>query len=172
MWYPAIDSPQVEARFWLKESLNIHGEPLNTVIVHTRVKGMSDVSSQKCSPELIKRFPKSYEAYTKGIELPLEGTPIDELPGLPKEVASYWKINGIRTCEDLANCSDGTIKGLGLNALGLQKTAKIIVENSAKDKKLAEMDDIKRQLAELKAAKAEEAPAPIKTPQKTKQKSA
>ena len=56
-----------------------------------------------------QRWPKHYEAFKKGHEMPLEGTPINEWPMISVSQRAELNSLGVRTVEALAEFPDGDI---------------------------------------------------------------
>jgi len=54
----------------------------------------------------ILRWPKHYEAWKKGQEVPIEGTPLDQWAVIPREKALELQAANIRTVEELADVTD------------------------------------------------------------------
>lgn len=54
----------------------------------------------------------AYEAWRKGEEVPEDGTPLAAWSGASAEQAAFMRGMGIRTVEDVANMTDGTISKL------------------------------------------------------------
>lgn len=103
-----MDLPsKVRAKFFKGETgldyveLSIIGDP-NTVI-------------RKVGPADTVRFPKEWEAYSAGNgELPVEGTPLTDIPGIDANVSLGLRLKGVRTAEELAGLDEGAAKALGM----------------------------------------------------------
>jgi len=79
-------------------------------------------------PEDEKRWPKHWEAFQKGTEVPLEGIPLKEFPALtPADIATCHRYH-IRTVEDLADYADGQLKNLGSRGISLKQRAIKFIE--------------------------------------------
>lgn len=64
------------------------------------------------------KWPREYEAFKKGHEAPVRGTPTDKLPFLTLSQVQELKAFGIKTAEDLLTVSDSDAqKFMGINAL-------------------------------------------------------
>lgn len=71
-----------------------------------------------------KRWPKSWDAYQKGLAQPLVGTPIEEWPPLSPGQVETFKALGIRTIEDIASLPDSGVGHLGPNGFKIRDAAK------------------------------------------------
>lgn len=82
------------------------------------------------NPEWAKAFRASYDAWTKGVEMPESGTPIRGWPLLsPAAQEMYLRLN-IRTVEDLALMTEEGIKNAGMGARGDKKKAEAWLEQA------------------------------------------
>lgn len=70
------------------------------------------------------RWPKSYEAFTAGLDQPLNGTPIGEWPLLSPAQVETYRAARIRTVEDLANLPDSAMTILGPDGFKLRAAAR------------------------------------------------
>lgn len=107
-----------------------------------------------------QRWPEQYEAFKKGLDQPLEGTPLNEWGSLPASRAAELKAMKIYTVEALADLDDNKIKNIGMGGRALVEKAKAFLDVSA-DQAVAERyaaenvklkDDIemlKQQMADL-----------------------
>lgn len=97
-----------------------------------------------------------YEAFKKGSELPLNGTPLAAWSGVTPEQADVLRTAGIRTIEEVRDLTDGALDRVRLpNMRDLRKQAGLFLDNSdaakaaereaAKDAQIAEL--IERQAA-------------------------
>ncbi len=65
-----------------------------------------------------QRWPKEYEAFKQGMEVALNGTPLEEWCILKRTQVFELKALGFLTVEDIANCSDlATQRAMGLSEL-------------------------------------------------------
>lgn len=108
------------------------------------------------------RWPREYEAFKAGQEVPLEGTPLQEWPLLSATRIKELQVQNIRTVEDIAGLKDASLPALGLDGRKLQQQAIAWLEQ-AKDAahatqlaaELSKRDDeialLKHQLSELNA---------------------
>jgi hypothetical protein len=108
-----------------------------------------------------RRFAQQYAAFKAGLEAPVEGTPIAELPGLTRAQAEELAFAHVKTIEILANLSDDQLsKAVGMGGFKLREKAqrrleqisgdapmeKLAAENEAQAATIAEMQ---RQMAEM-----------------------
>lgn len=106
-----------------------------------------------------KRFPRQWMIFQNqqaGSTEQTAGTPVTEWPILTRAQAEELRGQKFYTVEQVANCSDGQIQALGMNATILRQKARVFLEN-AKDSALAtqqalELEAKNKEIAELKAA--------------------
>jgi hypothetical protein len=115
-----------------------------------------------------------YEAWKKGQEVTLEGTPLAAWNGVSKELADLLRMKGVRTVEEIAALTDTHKQTMGIQ--GLHDT----IENAkrwltAQDKgsvaraleqKDAEISELKAQMAELIELVKESRATPADEPKK------
>lgn len=117
---------------------------------------------KRVTDEIRNRWPGEYEAFKKGQEGPVEGTPLDQWPLMTPARIHEMKALNIFTVEALAELSDANLEKLGMGGRDLQKQAKAYLRAATKTaeatrlaKELAQRDDeiemLKGQLAELSA---------------------
>lgn len=111
-----------------------------------------------------KRWPRHYAAWKSGQEEALDGTPIDQLPGMTKAQAQELRHFHIRTIEQLANMPDDLLmKAQPMSGRPLRERAQRWVaatEGSASEERLAaenrelreKMGLMEKDQAELRAA--------------------
>lgn len=61
-----------------------------------------------------ERWPKEYEAFKKGQEMPLDGTPLEEWNVLTKSALYELKSFGFRTIEDVSEMTEHAVQRLGM----------------------------------------------------------
>lgn len=72
---------------------------------------------------------KPYEAWKEGTEAPLDGTPLDAVPFVTKELAAALARVHIRTVEDLAKAEDAALSKLAIPGIrGTQAKAKAFLD--------------------------------------------
>lgn len=89
---------------------------------------------ERVNPEHKLRWPREYEAFQKGQELPLDGTPLRNWPNskiTPSRVEELAYFN-IRTVEELAGVNDLHLQNLGMGARELRQAAITFLEVAAK----------------------------------------
>lgn len=156
------------ARFFLKPVLlgkrsRDEGRPIyeDREFVEIKVKGQpQQVVHEQVTDAHRQRFPRAYAAFKAGQEMPVIGTPIEMLPGLPPSRLDSMKAIGMRTIEDIANAPEFALQKMGMGARELQDKARAFLGKStqevvkmqdelrAKDKQLA---DMQQQMAHLQA---------------------
>lgn len=93
------------------------------------------VATQYITPEEAKRlFPREYKYFTENEDVPMDGTPLQELPGATMSQIGMLTIHGLRTIEDLAELSAEQAKEIGFEAIRAHKLAKSWLERSEGEK--------------------------------------
>jgi len=104
------------------------------------------------NPEWVARFRLQYEAFTKGNELPREGTPVRTWPAPNREQVIRLIALGITTVEDLASVPDSGLGNIGLDGRHLRDLARNYIEAGqgagVMAKKLADQELLIREQAE------------------------
>lgn len=107
------------------------------------------VQQQRFPQEWLTHFRAAYEAWKKGCELPLNGTPILTWPVLsPSQVKNCIDAQ-VRTVEDLAAANEETLGRIGMGGRSLKDKAVSWLSAASGNGKVTE------ELAALKAAKAD-----------------
>lgn len=102
----------------------------------------------------------AYAAWKKGQEEPTSGTPLSVWPGVDRAMADRLRMFHLRTVEDVAEMTEGTLELVGMGARAMRDRARTFVEAgkgravvaeamAEKDKQIA---DMQAEIAELKAA--------------------
>lgn len=91
-------------------------------MVRIMTPGARDVFVSKASVQYQMRFPKQYAAFKAGKELPLEGTPLEEVPFLSVSQVAELKAINVRTLEQLANMPDNLAQQI-MGNFGLRQKA-------------------------------------------------
>lgn len=93
-----------------------------------------------------------YEHWLKGQEDPVEGTPLDSLPFLPRMVVDHLKGIHIRTAEDLAEATEGALARIGMGARGWREKARSYLDAKAGASQIAAVNaDLKAENEQLRA---------------------
>jgi hypothetical protein len=134
------------------------------------INGLQQMADDgRVPPQWPQEYRQALEAWKRGEELPVTGTPIKLWPGVSPAQRAAVLAAGILTVEDLAQANDEAKTRIGMGAQALVESAKAwvkdatgpgalakqlqdaLVKNEALEKQLAELlADVK----ELKAAKA------------------
>jgi len=78
------------------------------------------------------RWPKQYEAFKKGLEPALEGTPLENWPRVGVSQVRMLKSLEIHTLEQLAAVGDDALQHMGMGARDLRREAQVTLETAAK----------------------------------------
>ena len=106
------------------------------------------------------RWPREYEAFQKGLEAPVEGTPLKQWPQITASQVQELAYFNIYTVEHMAGVNDAHLQNLGMGARELRDRAKLFLEVAAKgtapldrllsqnERLLAENERLTRELTE------------------------
>jgi hypothetical protein len=130
-----------------------------------------------------RRWPKAYAAFKEGQEAPVDGTPLDQLPGMTKARVEELRFFHVRSIEQLAGMPDDLLMkaapmdGRALrdkakrwveNAAGAAPAEKLAAENRALTEKMSVMEtqmaDMKRLMDGMQAQLAAAGAAPVAVP--------
>lgn len=140
-------------------------------------------SVQQVKDEHRRRWPKAYAAFKEGQEAPVDGTPLEQLPGITKARVEELRYYHVRAIEQLASMPDellmkaAPMDGRGLRdkakrwveaTTGAAPTEKLAAENRALTDKMAlmetQMADMKRLMDGMQAQLAAAGSAPVAVP--------
>tara|TARA_R100001086_G_scaffold161384_1_gene86920 strand:- start:279 stop:884 length:606 start_codon:yes stop_codon:yes gene_type:complete len=121
-----------------------------------------NVPDTKVLDEHRQRWPRQWEAFEKGLEQPINGTPINQWPILNNAQVAELKALNIHTIEEMASLSDGgtqqivglmTLKQQAIAHLATSKDDGVVYEALDKVEKLEErMTAMLQENKELRAA--------------------
>ncbi len=98
-----------------------------------------------------ERFPEHYDAFKRGLDSQVQGTPLSEVGFLTIAQKAELKAKKIVTVEQLAAMADRDIKKMGIGFREHVDAAKAYLDVSSGTSELAkEMEELRRQIAELK----------------------
>ncbi len=110
--------------------------------------------------EWIERIESAYEAWKKGQELPLEGTPIKVWPAVSPSQRDKLISMHILTVEALAEASDTAMETFGMGGITLRQRARdyLAMRNDPASKGSAELEKLRKEneslMARIKALEA------------------
>lgn len=91
-----------------------------------------------------------YDAWKKGQDAPVDGTPLDAWPGLTPEEGERLKLLQVRSVEDIAGMNDADIDRYGMGGLALRQRARAFTESKKGVAVFkAELDQRDKQLASM-----------------------
>lgn len=98
-------------------------------------------------------YKRAYAQWKDGQEIPLEGTPLANWPGLAPSMLKTLNSINIRTVEDLANANEEAIHRMGMGGRALKARAQAFLNTSEDVGKVAEeVAALRLENAKLKAA--------------------
>lgn len=150
----------------MKEIEKIEWAPLGKAHTASTVQTIKEIRETQLWPV----FEKSYEAWKKGDEIPVNGTPLAAWSGVTPEQAAILKASQIYTVEELANLTSTIKNRLRVpNIDNLCHLAGLFLETKdqrkfeeALQRKDEQVSEMQSRLAELEAMLMEKADAPKK----------
>jgi nucleotidyltransferase/DNA polymerase involved in DNA repair len=158
----SLDS-QLHAQFYKHAELNAfksreQGRKIFEEKVYIRIlipANRLNIIEREASDMDKQRFRRQWEAFLKGAEQLVSGTPLSEIPGITKSQELELRSLKVETAEQLAGIADSTVQLLGTGGPELKRRAQVyLATRSGNEKLVEELNEVKRQLAELVAAKA------------------
>jgi len=114
----------------------------------------NNIPCHKVTDEHRERWPVQYEAFRRGVEAPINGTPLTEWPAIPKRRIMELNAQKIYSIEELANLPDAAISKIGLDGRAMVKKAQAWLASAsggAEVMRLAEENEtMKRDMEMLK----------------------
>lgn len=108
--------------------------------VELKIIGDPNTVIEKVTPAHVQRWPREWEAYQQGkTEVEIKGTPLTDVPGIDRGQAMAYKLNNVRTAEELADLDDAACRGLGMGAMTHRKAAQMLLKLNALQ--AAQVDD-------------------------------
>lgn len=74
------------------------------------------------------RWPKQYEAFKKGIDMPRHGTPLKEWPVMTPSLVAMFGAANIVTIEELAAVGDNHLQNLGMGSRSFRDKARLYLD--------------------------------------------
>lgn len=103
-----------------------------------------------------ERIAPAYEAFKRGQDIPLDGTPLAAWAGVSPEQAAMLRGMGIKTVEGVRDMNEGATARLPFpNARKLPELAKSFLSSVGEAAKDAELSEMRERMAALEAALAE-----------------
>lgn len=127
----------------------IQAEEDHVLWVMTDAFSETPIRWSQASEKIREEYGKSYEAYKKGQELPVEGFPLKMWSLMPNGLAEVFVRAGLRTVEELASASDAHAQRV-MRFYEWRDKAKAMVETANKAKVAQELDELRKQIDELK----------------------
>lgn len=112
--------------------------------------------------ELWKQIEPAYNAWKKGLEIPLDGTPLSAWAGVTPEQIDILKGAGVKTVQNVANMTEAQMNKIMLPGLrNLKSTAIEYLASREKTAQAEEVADLKAKLEALSAMMAEKQDAEV-----------
>src|SRR5262245_11167061 len=101
----------------------------------------------------IQRWPQYYEAFKRGLEAPISGTPLEQWPYLNASQVRNLRAHEVRTVEEIAALSDQACSQLGPGAMEMRTRARAFLNDAVYEAFLnqvnAERDQLKVEVVTL-----------------------
>lgn len=96
-----------------------------------RNPGSRDEWITKVNDNFFRQYGRaSYDAWCKDQTQPVDGTPLELWPPIPKALVEEWKYFHVRTVEQLASLSDTNVQRMGMGVLEWRKKAVAWLEDA------------------------------------------
>lgn len=117
---------------------------------------------EEVNDDHIRRWPREYDAFKRGMEPTTEGTPLEEWSAITASTALNLRAHNIKTVEQLAGVSDAVLQDVGIGGRDMRERARNFLETAkgnapvealqaALTRAQDETTDLRRQLGELAA---------------------
>lgn len=131
--------------------------------IHITPPGGNLVVDREITAQDRERFAREYEHWKKGLEPPVDGTPIHAWPVASPAQVEMCRRAVVRTVEELAGASEPVLERIGMGARELQRKARVYLETAANvgmhteriEALGLELEAVRRQLADARETVAE-----------------
>ena len=148
----------LHVEFYTSEEKDYKGKPFVRIIVPG---DKTNVIDQPVREDHKERFPRQwlYFQMKSNTDMPVIGTPLqkwnsDSPDDFTKNQMEEMQILKFQTVEQIATASDSQLQRIGMGATGLRERAKIYISNINRKENSSELEETRKQLAELKAQMA------------------
>lgn len=102
---------RAKVKFWVEEVLNKTTNELDKIeMIEIRVPGEDkNIWAGKVENKHRQRFARAYQFFKSGQEMPINGHPLDKLPGVTAQLLTDLRYMGFTSVEDLARATDQAI---------------------------------------------------------------
>lgn len=166
--HPAMTAPRdagiAVLKFWRKTDFDPTNPdtPIVTDMVEYAPRGRVGTTNQdkverirKSNPIVWQQIERAYDHWTKGQELPTDGTPLEAWPGFPEGMIRRCKDLNVRTVEDFATLTDSGLERIGMGARRWQQEALAFLGNADRAAAAKRVTDLEAQNASLQEQIAE-----------------
>jgi hypothetical protein len=105
--------------------------------------------------QAMREFPREFAMFKQYDSVPTNGTPLHELPGVSQSQIAILVLHNLRSIEDVAECAEEIINGMGIDARQAYQVAKRWAKNRAESAPLIEQAErdakIEQELAAIRA---------------------
>lgn len=116
----------------------------NRDMVELKIVGDPNTLIRKVIPTDLQEWPGEWAAYQGGQDsIDVGGTPLTEVPGITRDLATAYRLKGVRNAEELAALDDAAVKSLGMQGLAFRRTAQLLIKEKEADA-LKALTEVKR----------------------------
>ena len=128
---PSFYTEAVEQPFKSKQA----GRPIFEDKEFVRIIIPGDKNSQpvyEVTDDHRERWPDAYAAFKRGLDAPLEGTPLKQWPPISASMARELAHFNIQTVEQLAAIGDNVVQSIGMGMRDMRRKAQLFLEVAEK----------------------------------------
>jgi hypothetical protein len=151
---------QLHVEFFVSDAKNWEGKPFVRIVIPG---DKNTIIEQPVREDHKERFPRQwlyFQMKQNEQDAPVIGTPLEQwVKDDPENVSKGWveelHILKFQTVEQVAAASDLQLQKIGMGGVGLREKAKNYLSRKNRSETAEELDNTKKQLAELQAQMAE-----------------
>lgn len=102
--------------------------------------------------DAMREFPQEYAQFKRYQEVPTQGTPLHELPGISQSQIAVLIINGLRSVEDLVEVDADLVSSVGMEAVHAKRLAQNWIAKRDGDLKMIELSALEANMESEKAS--------------------
>lgn len=114
-------------------------------MIHIKIVGDPCDNIEKVTPAHIAAYPREWEQYQSGQEhVDVGGTELTEVPGITRDIATAYRLKGVRNAEELRALDDAAVKSLGMQGLAHRRAADLLLKEKELEALKALQAEVKR----------------------------
>lgn len=128
---------RAKVRFWIDEVLNTKTNNLDKIeMIEIRVPGEDkNIWAGKVEDKHRQRFGRAYQYFKSGQEMPINGHPLNKLPGITAQMLTDLRYMGFASVEDLSRATDQAIGQINFGLTWRRKAQLWLDEQKALESK-------------------------------------